>query len=88
MSVRTTPFKTTIGRAGRVELPHDIVREAKARLGSGVTLTVLDDGFIELRVRGERSIDDLHRLFPLTVPIDDLETSLREEEQRLADEFR
>jgi len=51
-------------------------------------LTVLDDGVIELRVRGERSIEALQRLFPLTVPIDDLETSLREEEQRLAAEFR
>ena len=88
MSARTTPFKTTIGRAGRVGLPHDVRLEAKARLGSGVTLTVLDDGVIELRVRGERSIEALQRLFPLTVPIGDLETSLREEEQRLAAEFR
>jgi len=88
VSVRTTPFKTTIGRAGRIALPDDVVREAKARHGSGVTLTVVDDGVIELRVRDELNISDLQRLFPLTVPIDELETSLREGEQRLAEEFR
>ena len=88
MTVRTPVIKTTIGEHRRIEISEDLLDRAQARRGSGLMVEVLEDGVIELRVRPERTIEDLQRLYPLTVPIDDLEATLREEEQRLADEFR
>lgn len=88
MTVKTRPIETTIGDTRRLSLPRSVIERAHARPGSGLIVNVVGDGVVELRVRPERTVDDLFRLYQLTVPIEDLEASLREEERRLAGELR
>ena len=88
MAVSTRVIRTKIGEVRRIALPASVVEAAHARPGSGLIVDIVGDGVIEMRVRPERTMEEILRDFALTVPIDDLEVSLREEEQRLADEFR
>ena len=88
MTVRTQAARIAIGDVRRVPIPASVIESAHARPGSGLIVDVVGDGVIELRVRRERTMEEIHRDFALTVPIDDLEASLREEEERLAAELR
>lgn len=80
--------KTAIGSVGRVSLAEPLRGSADLRSGDRVYFRHLGKGRLEVRAFPRLTWDDIVARYGSNEPIGAVEQILREEERRLADEFR
>jgi AbrB family looped-hinge helix DNA binding protein len=79
---------TRIQERGQVTLPKQLRERAGMKPGDKVFFHYVGPGRIEVCAYPSMTMDEMIERFKIDEPIDDLEAVIREEEQRLADEFR
>ena len=73
---------------GRVSLADPLRGSADLRSGDRIYFRRLGNGRLEIRAFPRMTWDEIVAMYGDNDPVDDIEEVLREEERRLADEFR